>query len=64
MPVAYWGKLPRQERAGLARRLTELDAAHDAGTIDDLEWYSERIDVSMRLGEAVAAFVGPDGPAT
>jgi hypothetical protein len=54
--VAYSGTLSRRERARIAERVDELDAAHEAGTISDARYFHERSELGRQLGFAVAVF--------
>jgi hypothetical protein len=55
--VAYWGK-PWAERLTILSRLSALDAAHEAGTIQDLPYFFERLRLTKDAA-AVAVFAGP-----
>jgi len=50
--IAYWGLLPRAERAQLVRRMTAIRAQRDAGTLDKTSFYVEALDLDRRLSTA------------
>jgi hypothetical protein len=55
--LAYRGPRAAPERAQLARRIGALDAAHEAGEVDDVAYFGARVELSTRLGPALGVFI-------
>lgn len=60
--IAYAGTLPARERADVVRRLSALVERHRAGRASNIEYFSQSVQLSRRLGVAVAVYVDERSP--
>jgi hypothetical protein len=58
--IAYWGLLPRAERARLVQTMSTIRAQRDAGTLDRVSFFLESLDLTKRLNTtAIGVFLTP-----